>query len=336
MNTQQNPTQQNPTQQATPQPQAITYVVASNSFPKPPVYQGERDGFLCEAWLTAMRRYFLGADIPDAKRTLTAVSYMAAAAALWWEGQALDDLCPWDEFAAAFRSEFCPAGFLDQVRSMLFTIKMTSTVSDYVARTRKYLALLGSGDMHEQARAMLEESAKSCFVNGAPLALKQQLLNFEINNPAYVSIHAMCNAAERFDGIFHYRPDQSPSAPAHHAHNQNHQNHNPQPNLLATPHHDPMAMDLDNLVLAVNALARRFNSNNGNNGNNNSWSPNYGNRLPPLTQQERERLRAQGGCFKCRKPGHIARECGKRFNNFQVNEGHVFDSASGNASSGQV
>jgi hypothetical protein len=166
-----------------PQPQTITYVVASNSFPKPPVYQGERDGFLCEAWLTAMRRYFIGADIPDIKRTLTAVSYMAAAAALWWEGQALDDLCPWEEFAAAFRSEFSPAGFLDQVRSMLFTIKMTSTVSDYVARTRKYLALLSAGVIHEQARAMLEESAKACFLNGAPLALQQQLLNFQINSP---------------------------------------------------------------------------------------------------------------------------------------------------------
>jgi len=316
-----------------PQPQTITYVVASNSFPKPPVYQGERDGFLCEAWLTAMRRYFIGADIPDIKRTLTAVSYMAAAAALWWEGQALDDLCPWEEFAAAFRSEFSPAGFLDQVRSMLFTIKMTSTVSDYVARTRKYLALLSAGVIHEQARAMLEESAKACFLNGAPLALQQQLLNFQINSPPGVSIHAICNAAERFDGIFHYQPDPSPSNPAPPAHKPNHAHH---PNLLATPYHDPMAMELDNLVIAVNALANRFNSSNGNNRQGNR--PTYnGNRLPPLTHQERARLRDEGGCFKCRKPGHIARECNNRgMNNLQVDEGRVSDSASGKASSGQV
>lgn len=322
-----------PTPEPAPQPQAITYVVASNSFPKPPVYQGERDGFLCEAWLTAMRRYFLGADIPAAKQTLTAVSYMAAAAALWWEGQALDDLCSWVEFAAAFRSEFCPAGFTDQVRSLLFTIKMTSTVSDYVARTRKYLALLGAGDMHEQARSMLEESAKSCFVNGAPLALKQQLLNFEINNPSHVSIHTMCNAAERFDGIFHYQPDSSTSTSAPPVPKPNHDHH---PNLLATPYRDPMAMEIDNLVIAVNALTRRMDSNNGNNRNNYRRQPNYGNRLPPLTQQERERLRAQGGCFKCRQLGHIARECGSGVNNFQVNEGYVPNHVSGKASSGQV
>lgn len=321
-------------QHAAPQPQAITYVVASNSFPKPPVYQGERDGFLCEAWLTAMRRYFLGADIPDIKRTLTAVSYMTAAAALWWEGQALDDLCHWDEFAEAFRSEFSPAGFLDQVRSMLFTIKMTSTVSDYVARTRKYMALLSAGELHEQARAMLDESAKACFLNGAPVGLRQQLLNFQINSPGKVNIREICSAAERFDAIFHFQPDPSPSNPAPRAHEPNHA---PHPNLLVTPYRDPMAMDLDNLVIAVNALARRFDSSNGNNRNNHGRPPNYGNRIPPLTPQERGRLLAEGGCFKCRKPGHIARECNNRgMNNLQVNEGHVSDSASGKASSGQV
>jgi hypothetical protein len=28
-----------------------------------------------------------------------------------------------------------------------------------------------------------------------------------------------------------------------------------------------------------------------------------------LTQSERDRLRREGGCFRCRQPGHLARDC---------------------------
>ena len=31
--------------------------------------------------------------------------------------------------------------------------------------------------------------------------------------------------------------------------------------------------------------------------------------LPKLTDAERARLSAIGGCFRCRKPGHMARDC---------------------------
>jgi hypothetical protein len=34
-----------------------------------------------------------------------------------------------------------------------------------------------------------------------------------------------------------------------------------------------------------------------------------GPRPPALTPEERERLRARGGCFRCRKLGHMAAQC---------------------------
>ena len=44
-----------------------------------------------------------------------------------------------------------------------------------------------------------------------------------------------------------------------------------------------------------------------------SWSPqplqSSEAKLSKLTEQEREELRRTGGCFACRKPGHLAREC---------------------------
>ncbi len=31
--------------------------------------------------------------------------------------------------------------------------------------------------------------------------------------------------------------------------------------------------------------------------------------ITKLTPSERERLRKSGGCFRCRQPGHLARDC---------------------------
>lgn len=35
-------------------------------------------------------------------------------------------------------------------------------------------------------------------------------------------------------------------------------------------------------------------------------------RRPKLSDDERTKLRREGKCFKCRKPGHLARECPER------------------------
>ncbi|KAF9176100.1 hypothetical protein BGZ50_001810, partial [Haplosporangium sp. Z 11] len=90
-------------------PTTTTIVLPSNFRMRPPTpYEGQRDGFLCEAWLASLRRFLIAANIPIEQRTLHSVMYLAGTAALWWEGLRLPDATPIDEFVALFRAAFCP------------------------------------------------------------------------------------------------------------------------------------------------------------------------------------------------------------------------------------
>jgi hypothetical protein len=78
-----------------------------------------------------------------------------------------------------------------------------------------------------------------------------------------------------------------------------------------------MAMELDNLRLELNALRQQLQQSS----------------IPKLSSQERDRLRQRGACFKCRRDGHIARNCpGRSFNNLSISVGAP-NSESGNAAS---
>ncbi|KAG0369386.1 hypothetical protein BGZ54_010044, partial [Gamsiella multidivaricata] len=76
---------------------------------------------------------------------------------------------------------------------------MTSTVAEYVARVRKYMAILCTHDMHKEARSVLEDAVKAAFLEGAPLELKQTLMSLQITNRNVLTIHDLCHAAEQFD-----------------------------------------------------------------------------------------------------------------------------------------
>jgi len=310
---------------AAPAPAPVHVLQPSYRYPAPPAFSGVRDGFACEAWLTAVRRFFIGARIDDDARTITAVAYLGATGLLWWDGLQKPDNTSWPEFVSFFRAEFRPAGFHDHVRTLLFGIRMTSSVADYVSRTRRYLAILCTNETHPEARTMLEDSAKSCFLAGAPLTLRQMLMSLAINSRSSVSIHEMCQAAEQFDAIYNF------SATANKA-----SSHAAQPSptqAFVTAHAaaqpDPMAMELDNLRLEINALRRQVHGSNGSGRNNRQP-------LAPLDDAERARLRARGACFKCRQDGHMSWACrNPNVNNLTVAAG-VTPASAGNASGGQA
>lgn len=304
-----------------PPPAQSAFSSATFRFPQPEHYKGERDGFKCEIWLTAIARFFKGARIPDDQRTLHAVIFLTGDATLWWDGNALGDDAPWDAFATAFRAAFQPAGFIDQVRNMLFEIQMTSTVSDYVARTRKYMSFLCPHDMSKEARIIMEQTTTTCFLKGTPKDLRQVLLTYRLNNPT-CTIHDLCNVAEQFDQIYEYSV-RSPSSSS-------------QAGLNYTvasaqaAQQANMAMEIDNigttsmasLIKTVNNLSIQVN---------NLARNNNGGRLSKLTLAEKEQLIKDNKCFRCRKEGHRAINCRgpTRINNAEMT--NESGSQSGNA-----
>ncbi|KAF9406927.1 hypothetical protein BGZ76_006234, partial [Entomortierella beljakovae] len=264
------------------------------------------DGFKCLAWITSLHCFFTGAKIPDDQCTLHAVIFLTGSATLWWEGQHLQDTASFDEFESAFKTEYCPAGFEDHVHSLLFSIQMETTVTDFIARLHKYISILCPPMMNNEARLVLEQTAKTCFLNGTPDTLRQILTSLDIASGSSKSVYDLCNAAKQFDSIYNF----SVSAPSSSTqHNQS----------VISSHTanqvDPMAMEIDSLCVQLNAIQRQMRYQN----TYKTCFPN--NYSPHLDDSERTRLYQRGACFHCRHDGHQARDCpnrGHSFNNLKV------------------
>lgn len=302
---------------ATPVPENAT--MPAIKIRPPESYEGERDGFKCEAWLATLRRYLIGAHVPVAERTLHSVMLLKGPAALWWEGLRLPDDTHIDIFVSSFREAFRPRNFIESVRAELLRIKMTSTLAEYVTRFRRLIAVLtpeGAGGLN----VAVEEFGRTVFMQGLTPELHRMIFaNMQL---ATANIEDVINAAEYYTNFI--GTSSSSATP------------------LAPPRHNPMAMDIDNIQVVVNAIMQaqqqhgyrphnqqrpRPSNNRYNNSNNrNNWAP-----TPRLTSAERQRLIETGGCFRCRKSGHQAWE-GVCANFIQTNEG----APSGNAPSGQA
>ncbi|KAG9319087.1 hypothetical protein KVV02_006987 [Mortierella alpina] len=252
-------------------------------FPHPPFYEGARDGFKCDAWLTTVQRFFVGAKIATEEMTLHAIIFLTGTASLWWE----------------------PHPYLIPHHG--------STSLRPSARSSAQSGL-----------ALLDDTIKTCFYKGAPLVLQQMLQGFEVSDPGNSDLQTLLSTAERFDNIYHFRPD-SASNPKSASSLANAQTIATAPTFNQP---DPSAMEVDHIVLPqvlINAIVQevtRQNSNNQRhqynlnnnqrgsrpNGNQHQWGRSnykYNNNnsnkdwthLPKLTPAERQYLIDNGGCF---------------------------------------
>ena len=305
-------------------PTATTTIVELDTTTKPGKYDGARDGFQCLTFLKEVNRYFTMKNITGNKRTIHAIGFLGRSSLLWWESLGHEDTCAYETFVSAFKKAYMPAGFFDQVRHLLLTAKFETTLAEYLTRLRLYMNLLLADN--PSRREMLEENVITVFLQGCPLDLQIMLRSDRVSNPN-ITFEQMCAKAEEWDYIHSFGPQ---GATAHQLTSTLALSHSrgpvPPPKPAPTPAYDPMAMEIDNINLAnvdpttrllfttmnsfgvaLNAMSQQLNKFGSNNYNNRQQQKNLG----KLTPEERNFLRANDGCYRCRKPhaGHVAANC---------------------------
>lgn len=264
---------------------------------KPKPFQGNIDAEECLNFLDCQAAYYEAVLLPQTQWVTYTALMLEGSAQSWWRNSGLTKTTPWDEFQKAFLAYFTPPDTVNKARREIEQLQQGKTsIAAYTEKFRRLLRLIPNLDA---------ESILFRYTQGLEKDTKLQVL---LRAPD--TLDEAVVMATRIYGTFHpSEPIPQPSSPQHSPSN-------------------PVPMDLDNLRIMLNALGfqprqqrqRRFNR-----------QP-----LDRLPDDERLRLYQRGACFKCRKDGHISRDCptkNRSFNNIDINEGSLSDNRSGNASS---
>jgi Retrotransposon gag protein/Zinc knuckle len=148
-------------------------------------------------------------------------------------------------------------------------LRQTTTVSDYYARLTQLAMQLGEVE---------QERLVDKFVRGLKPKTRTEV---ELRDPQ--TLEEASRVADRFDTIVYHRPSFVPSPSFHQEDTRG----------------EPMQLDALRMIhdtpdhVKIDAFRTK----------------NQSSKLRKLTNDERAHLRSLNACFKCRKQGHIAREC---------------------------
>ncbi|KAG0301748.1 hypothetical protein BGZ99_003335 [Dissophora globulifera] len=259
---------------------------ANYRYPNPDKFDGALDGFSALTWLTAVRRFLRVSNVAETFHTVVAISFLGTNAARWFNGCGLKDTCAFDLFEDKFKLRFIPKDFGNQVRARVASLRMSSTVENYVAEARDLLTVLLEQAADDSARREIESFVYISFIQGCPNALNELLRALQVTTT--LDIYGIFQAAGQYDQVYHFKPDSKSQVGSSLGLTQS--------SVVAAQLQsvNPMAMEIDNLRLEVNALRSQLNGKG---------------KLAPLNAAERQRLQKRGACFKCRQDGHMAREC---------------------------
>ena len=248
---------------------------------RPSVYTGVKDYATLENWISSVDSYFCLTNARPPQIYYYLNTIFTGDAAIWYRyhfKSSQASTLEWSTVRAAMRGFFTPPNRDRRLRDQWASLHQTTSVVDYVARFLK-LAM--------QIPNLTEEDILDKFIRG----LKQKTrMELELKEPKTIA-EAM-RLADRYDSIMFTKTvhlGQKTSKDSA---------------IEYEPGGEPMQLD----ALRVSTKGK---------SNSNSPAPkatkdsNATNApvLKKLTPEERDQLRNIGACFKCRKTGHMAKEC---------------------------
>jgi len=253
----------------------------------PPPRYNDSGAIQLETWLFRMKK-FLGPDANGLEAIDTATSYMDGNAAIWWQsvctaanGAGLEPFESWDDFADGLRNYLCP-GFSasdDAMTKLLNLRQHQKSVPEYVAEFTNLQTRAGLND---------PKTLQHLFINGLEPEPQLHVTTHEAVNLAQAIHFALRHdiSMNRNKQRTRQRPHQAAAQPPR---QQAPRPQAPRPQATRTPfrpqqaagrHNGATPMDLDVLSMPE-----------------------------PLTPEEREYLRDNDGCFRCRELGHLQYNC---------------------------
>lgn len=253
---------------------------------------------------TALRRfledvesYFAVSQAPERDKVTFAVHFLRETARDWWikltrDNNATDD---WDRFKGLIEHRFLPVTPSWDARRRFDAVRQTKSVAKY---HEEFQGLINEievteRDPHDNNRPFRFTEDEKCrrFIAGlkqhaqsyAALRRSEADIKARCHNLPVMTYNELAEMTSRYDAMLYAARTPRPT-----------------PFALATPTSYPVADHGGAAPMQVDALrtSPAASSASGPRGP-----------VPKLSDADREKLRREGACFYCRKPGHRAVEC---------------------------
>lgn len=245
-------------------------LAARHGLPKPPKPDTFDGRSDPEAWCYGMDTYFAATGFTEDLAKIAFADTLMRASAIMWRRTLVTPPTSWNEYKAFIISAYQSVNPSEAARDQLRSLRQSATVQAYLTAFRAVtLAIPGITD----------DEMKDRFIHG----LKPKIMD-QVKLKAPATFEDAAKIAARLDALH---------ASTRHV-------------TFHDDVHHPEPMDLDVNAISMNPLtAIRSSSVNA------LARPGSSKRSirEPLTDRERAECREKGLCFKCRRQGHVARDC---------------------------
>jgi hypothetical protein len=247
---------------------------------QPEKFTGSRDHQVLISWIVSVDSYFIltNATTPNVYHYLNTV--LVGEAAIWFQykyAESDPNTITWAIVKAALKLYFVQPNHERRLRDKWAHLRQTTTVTEYYSRVTE-LAM--------QLKLIDEEQLLDKFIRGLKTKTKTEV---ELRDPT--TLEEASKIADRFDSIVYRKQD----------------SWMPQ---YATPSQSDFVDDGRGTPMLIDSIQGFPRYRSSHTARIDAFKPKHQpGPLKKLSDEERTYLRSINACFKCRKPGHMARDC---------------------------